>query len=347
MGVFMGEERSLVENVKHYFGKCGGFCFGGQMPDGVTKVAPLKEGVVFPNGAKAAIMLTFDVEGNYGNGTGDEKLEIANYKKICAALSKNKIPATFNIVGKMVEDNGPEFVSWMLDAGSEIAPHGYVHDMNKRYGGDRVYAGHYDRKENFEQIGDGVRALEKFFPGSVKGIRLPYGHFNEYSYEAAESLGLKWTSHVGIDDFMVPGQGFGPRPFRMRMNDKTYPMVEIPLDSQTYDWATWMADEKSNGEFVRAVAAYCKSRGIEFKRTPSGAVGIWRRRLDDAVENESLFTFLCHPVNLAVRSDKWGDAAEEFILPVIEMLGSYAKNNRIWACTCAQMAEFYSNNMKA
>ena len=129
------EERSLVGDLKHASGKYGGFSFGGCQPDGVQVFHPLRKGIEFPNGARSALLLTFDVEGNYGNGTGSEDLEIANYDRICAQLENNGIPATFNIVGKMIEDRGPDFVYRMLRSGSEIAPHGYVHDLNKRHGG--------------------------------------------------------------------------------------------------------------------------------------------------------------------------------------------------------------------
>ncbi len=80
------EERSLIENDKHVSGKYGGFSFGGHQPDGVKVYNPLKKGIAFPNGAKAALLLTFDVEGNYGNGIGNVDLEIANYDRICRRL---------------------------------------------------------------------------------------------------------------------------------------------------------------------------------------------------------------------------------------------------------------------
>ena len=76
------EERTLLENIKHTSGIYGGFSFGGQQPDGVQVYHPLKKGIIFPNGAKAALLLTFDVEGNYGNGIGNIDLEIANYDRI-------------------------------------------------------------------------------------------------------------------------------------------------------------------------------------------------------------------------------------------------------------------------
>ncbi|MEA3364650.1 MAG: hypothetical protein U9Q79_03330, partial [Candidatus Hydrogenedentes bacterium] len=178
-------------------------------------------------------------------------------------------------------------------------------------------------------------------PGSVKGFRLPYGHFNEYTYDAFAEAGLLWTSNVSIDDFLVPGQGFGPAPFRMKLGDKAYPMVEIPLDTQTYDWCIWIADEKANAPFVNSVRAYCESRKIPFERTPRGGVAIWDRRMGDAIESQRMFTLLCHPINLAVFREGWGDPLEAFMLPVIDRLAAYHRNGDAWVCTCAQLAEFY------
>ncbi|MFO7976897.1 MAG: polysaccharide deacetylase family protein [Candidatus Hydrogenedentota bacterium] len=335
------KERSLIEDVKHARGRYGGFCFGGAMPEGASIAEPLPAGAVFPNGAHAALLLTFDVEGTYGNGAGDMQREIVNYYRICEHLARHSIPATFNVVGQMAEEQGPEFIEAMWDAGCEVAPHGYVHDMNKRYGGDAVYAGHYGPEENRAQVRDGIAAIEAVRPGVVKGFRLPYGHFNEYTYNALEEAGLLWASNVGIDDFVVPGQGFGAAPFRMQLGDKVYRMVEIPLDSQTYDWCIWIADEEANATFVNSVRAYCTSRGISFERTPHGGVAVWDRRMRDAIESERMFTLLCHPINLAVFREEWGDPLEEFLLPVIDRLAQYHREGEAWVCTCAQLAEFY------
>jgi peptidoglycan/xylan/chitin deacetylase (PgdA/CDA1 family) len=326
-------ERSLIENNKHAAGKYGGFSFGGCQPDGVKVHQPLDKGIEFPNGARAALLLTFDVEGNYGNGTGSEDLELKNYDRICTRLEENDIPATFNIVGKMVEECGTGFVRRMLNSGSEIAPHGYVHDLNKRHGGDKVYAGHYGRKENRIQVRDGIKALMESLKAEVMGYRLPYGHFNEYSYDAIEEAGLQWTSHVGIE--------FGTQPFQIGLGDNIYNLVEIPLDNQTFDWSIWMADEEANKSFVDAVRAYCRSRGIPFQRSPEGGVVIWRQRMMEAIQQQSVFTLLCHPINLAISPAAGADPMEQFLFPVIDLLGELERSKKAWVCTCAQMADFY------
>lgn len=340
------KQRPLVEEVMHLEGRCGGFSFGGQTPDGVSAVAPLPAGAIFPNGAKAAILLTFDVEGTYGNGTGDMAVEVANYRRITNRLKANGIPATFNIVAKMAAEQGPDFVHWILDAGCEVASHGYVHEMNSLYGGRRIYAGHYGPDENRRQVDDSIAVFDRISKGCVKGIRLPYAHFNEYTYDAIEAAGLAWASNVGIDDFVVPGQGFGGAPFQMQLGAKRYPIVEIPLDTQTFDWATWMADEVSNRTMVEAVKNYCRSRAIEYDPTPAGAVRIWTRRMADAGRAQTCFTLLCHPINLAVRSDRWGDAVEEFLFPVIDHLSALERAGKVWVATCLQMADFYRETMQ-
>ncbi len=227
-----------------------------------------------------------------------------------------------------------------MDVG-EVASHGYVHDMHKRYGGCRVYAGQYGPRENVEQVRDGVAAIEKLFPGTVSGIRLPYGHFNEHTYDAIAALGLRWSSNVGIDDWLHPGQGFGGAPFHIKLGSRIYPIVEIPLDSQTFDWAIWMADERTNRPFVEAVAAFCRHNDIEFERTPAGARRIWERQVQLTIRDETVFTFLCHPINLTIRTPGWRDPLAEFLFPVIEHLGRLQQGQKIWCCTCSEMADFY------
>lgn len=340
------KERSLVEAVKHYAGKYGGFSFGGNIPDGVVVKDPLPKGVTYPNGAKAAVLLTYDCEGNYGNGSGSQAKEVENYNRICARLKENNISGSFYVVGQFAEDDGPGFVEVMLDSGSEVAPHGYAHDLNKIYGGDYVYAGHYGKKENLAQIRDGIAAINKIRNTECKGFRLPYGHFNEFSYEAMAECGIKYTSHLGKDDFIVPGQGYGPQPFTMQLGDTVYPIVEIPLDSQTYDWSIWIADGDANKPFVDAVAVYCKSKNLSYERTPKFGIEIWHQRIKDAVADEAVCVLLCHPTNLAVENEAWGDPIDEFMLPVIDIVGKLHKEGKVWACTGAEMAEFYLEYMK-
>ncbi len=334
-------QRSLLDSSLHAEGRAGGFSFGGRHPEGVGVVSPLPRGHVFPNGAKAAILLTFDVEGDYGNGAGDVQREIDNYDRILTHLGRSGVVATFNIVGQMAEERGGSWVPEMAESGSEIASHGYVHDLNRIYGTGKIYAGHYGAEENRRQVRDGTAALNAIVPGAVHGIRMPYGHFNEYTYDAITEEGLRWASNVGIDDWTHAEQGFGPQPFRIALNDRLYPLVEIPLDSQTFDWAVWKADPVRNRSFVEAVRAFCEARAVPFERTPRGAAVIWQRRMRDAVERGECFTLLCHPINLATPGPDGSDPVETFLYPVIDALADLQARGEAWVPTCRQLAEAY------
>ena len=61
----------------------------------------------------------------------------------------------------------------------------------------------------------------------------------------------------------------------------------------------------------------------------------------EAIENQSVFTLLCHPINLAVKSEASRNPLEQFLFPAIDLLGELNHTKKVWVCTCAQMAEFY------
>jgi len=319
-------------------GKLGGSSFFGRKPLGARAVNSLPLPISFPGGAKAAILLTFDVEGRYGNGAGDETVEIANYRRIADRLNRLGLKATFNIVGEMAEQKGSDFVRWLHDAGSEIASHGYWHEMNRF--GDYTYHGQYGFEENLDSLRRSREILSTITGCPTRGVRIPYAHANEFTYQAIIEAGFDWCSHWGIDDMMDASQGFGPTLFQPALGDTTYNLVEIPLDTQTYDWSIWMADE-NNASFIERVRRYCESRKISFKRTPSGGVDIWMSRVEETMRQGGVFSLLCHPINLAVRDPRWGDPLEEFLFPVFERLAALKNAGAILVPTCGEMAGFY------
>jgi len=316
----------------------GGSSFFGMDPVGARAVRPLPLPAVFPNGARAAALLTFDCEGTYGNGAGDMDLEVRNYFRICDRLEALGLKATFNIVGRMAEEQGPDFVKRIHAAGAEVAAHGYTHEMT--HVGPAPYHGHYGPRENVESLRRGRDCLQRIIDAPVRGVRVPYGHFNEHTYAAIESLGLDWTSNMAIEDLLDPAQGFGPAPFTPALGDREYRFVEIPVDCQTFDWAIWIADE-ANPSFVERVRKYADARGIALLRAPSGAAAIWKERIRQTIGARSVFTFLCHPINLAVSSHRWGDPVEEFLFPVFDDLGRRQDAGELWVPTCGEMADFY------
>jgi hypothetical protein len=70
-------------------------------------------------------------------------------------------------------------------------------------------------------------------------------------------------------------------------------------------------------------------------------VRIWEQLIEDTVESGGIFTFLCHPINLTVLSENWGDPVDEFLFPVIDMLAKARDLRKTWVCTCSQLADFH------
>jgi hypothetical protein len=66
----------------------------------------------------------------------------------------------------------------------------------------------------------------------------------------------------------------------------------------------------------------------------------------DAVQSGGIFTLLCHPINLTIGSERWGDPMEEFLFPVIDLLAGLRDKGEAWICTCGQLAELYRKNAK-
>ena len=87
-------------------------------------------------------------------------------------------------------------------------------------------------------------------------------------------------------------------------------------------------------------------KNIPFDRTPKAAVKIWQQRIADTIENQMVFTLLCHPINLTIKFNKCSDLPEEFLFPVIRHLGRLHQDRRAWVCTCNQLAGFYWSIMK-
>jgi len=332
--------QDLTETASPRVGRFGGSSFFGSNPVGARAVDPLPMPRVFPNGATAAGILTFDVEGRYGNSAEDMDQEIRNYDRIGPRMAELGIKGTFNIVGQMARDRGPAFVRTLDECGCEIASHGFYHELQLGEKDPYSYHGHYGLAENLESLSRSIEVLSGMTGKPIAGVRLPYAHLNEYSYEAIERLGLSWASNFGIDDMLDPSQGFGPAPFRPALGERVFDFVEIPLDTQTYDWAIWIADE-NNPSFIERVRRYAASKQVDLNRTPAGAVEIWRARIRDAMERSSCMTLLCHPINLTARSDRWGDAVDEFLFPIFEELAALQKDKRVWVPLCREMAEFY------
>lgn len=333
--------RDIKAMMGMHDGLVGGSTFAGGPIEGFEQVRPLRPGATFPNGARAAVLFTYDVEGCYGNGIGDVQEEVANYFTITAAHARHRVKATYNVVGKMAEDYGGDFVAAMARSGAEVATHGYLHDMHGI--ADRVYHGHYGHDAIRRDLERGIDVLQRTPGVRVRGCRLPYGHLNEYCYDVFEELGLLWASNAAILDIdnYADGPWFCSNPSRVRVANRAYPIVEIPTDGATYDWSILVADQH-NPDYFAAVQEFVRERGLQgFTRTPAGAAMIWKERIREALDKQIVFALLCHPINLTVKKDWAGSAVHDFLLEIVRYAGQLQDAGKIWCPTCSELAEYY------
>lgn len=184
--------------------------------------------VTWPDGVSCAVALTFDFDAEelwLGNDPGyaDDPgvLALGHYgarvgvPKILELLKQEELPATFFVPGAVAE-RYPGHVAAILEAGHEVAHHGYNHIP-----ADPTVPGLVE-----EQIDRGLEALD-----SVAGIR-PVG------YRAPDGI----SSHLGLRTLTDQGFLYDSSlrdhfaPYRIILDDGTPGPIEIPEQPTLDDW---------------------------------------------------------------------------------------------------------------
>jgi peptidoglycan/xylan/chitin deacetylase (PgdA/CDA1 family) len=185
----------------------------------------------WPNGARCAVMLTFDLdaETTWANGNtsfaGGEKfirsLSLGQYGPLCGVpkildlLDKYDLPATF-FVPAWTAENYPAVFQKIAEAGHELAHHGYHHE--RFY--DKSLA---EQKEIIEKS----QAIFKRLTGKVaQGFRTPSGDWAEKTPELLQEMGFTYSSSMRGDD----------RPYRTEINGQITDFIEIPTRWELDDY---------------------------------------------------------------------------------------------------------------
>lgn len=200
--------------------------------------APETPAMTWPNGAKSALFVGFDVDAEtawIGNnpsnvdrmvttshGGYDARVGIAKIVELMDMLS---IKATFFIPGWTALAH-QAVCEKILTAGHEIGHHGYLHKLPDRTKLD----------EAFEEIDLGFAALEKAFGVRPIGYRAPSGeNFPELLAYLAKS-GIRYSSSFR-DDIL---------PYRHAAFEGQVGPVEIPVNFAFDDWNFGMTSRTSS-----------------------------------------------------------------------------------------------------
>ncbi|MCS7257244.1 MAG: polysaccharide deacetylase family protein [Thermomicrobium sp.] len=179
----------------------------------MTKQVP-----VWPAGHRAALVVSIDVDGEYGviaehgeddwywRGQAKYDLE-AGLWRLLELLDDYDIKATFCWVGLAAEER-PDALRAVVERGHEIATHGWDH---------RVYS----RMSRSEQQEDLIRTRETI--AELAGVT-PVGHKSPFWRPTAETvallqeLGFQWNMDLALGDL----------PVAMRPDPTRHPVIQLP-----------------------------------------------------------------------------------------------------------------------
>jgi peptidoglycan-N-acetylglucosamine deacetylase len=223
--------------------------------------------VEWPQGNRAAASFTFDVDAESvwiamdpANAERPGLLSQAMYGPkvgvplILEVLLQQRIKSTFFIPGVNVELY-PEMVSSIINAGHEVALHGYTHTRPTQLAPEQEQA-ELDR----------AFALLSAAGGAVSGYRSPGWEVSSRTLDLLEEKGLTYSSQF-MDDF---------RPYRHR--DKQ--LVELPVQWILDDWPHF-------GWHVGDSARTIKGT-LEVEQ-------IWREEFDEIRKRSGSYILTMHP----------------------------------------------------
>jgi peptidoglycan/xylan/chitin deacetylase (PgdA/CDA1 family) len=209
--------------------------------------------------AGTARALAFDpaYAGNAMVMSGEEFGTDVGLPRLLAMLSDVEVPATFFVSGVAAEQR-PALVGQLLDAGHEVAHHGYDHRPPTQLS-------EAEEREDFERGLDVLRRLGATLHGHRAALKSP----SLRSAALAAEHGLAYDSALFDDD----------RPYVLETGAGD--VVELPPAWELDDWVQFAFDPAS-----------AQSHGAK----PAGAVAAgWQLALDAARLDGGLFVLSLHP----------------------------------------------------
>jgi peptidoglycan/xylan/chitin deacetylase (PgdA/CDA1 family) len=227
----------------------------------------------WPNGARVAALLSFDVDNEtvalrFGEPTigalsqGEYGARVA-LGRVVSLLDRHRIPASFFIpaVSLMLH---PEMTDVIRKAGHhEFAVHGWIHEMNTQVPAD-VERDLVKRAMDYLTRVTGTKPV---------GYRAPSWNFSPATLSIIRELGFTYESSMMSDD----------RPSELLQDGQPTGIVEIPVE--------WILDD----------APLFNVQGANYA-SPREVAQVWIDEFDKAWEEGTMFTLTMHPHVVGHRS---------------------------------------------
>ena len=257
----------------------------------------------WPNGAKVAVLLSFDVDndtitlarsatpsigamsqGEYGARVG--------LQRVVDLIDRHAIPASFFIpaVSLILQ---PDMVDVIQQSGRhEFGVHGWIHEVNTEL----------DAETERDLVGRATDYLEEVTGRRPVGYRAPSWNFSPNTLRIIRGFGFLYDSSLMADD----------RPYELLENGEATGIVELPVE--------WILDD----------APLLNPRGASYT-SPRDLLQVYIDEFDKAYEEGTMFVLTTHPHIIGHRSR---------ILILEELISHIQSFDGVWFATHEQVARY-------
>lgn len=258
----------------------------------------------WPNGARVAVLLSFDVDNEtigirYGEPTVGA-LSMQQYgarvglPRIVALLDKHRIPATF-FAPSVSLSLTPSMIPLIKRSGRhEFGIHGWIHELNMTLPDSAERA----------LLQKAMAEVTELTGTKPTGYRAPSWNFSPNTLHILRDMGFRYESSLMADD----------RPYELLQDGQPTGMVEIPVE--------WILDD----------APLFDPRGQSYMN-PRDVARVWMDEFDKAYDEGTMFVLTMHPHISGHRSRI---VALEQLIAHIQAKGP----GKVWWATHGEAAEY-------
>ncbi|MDD9890712.1 MAG: polysaccharide deacetylase [Gammaproteobacteria bacterium] len=228
----------------------------------------------WPNGARVAVLLSFDVDNETTQGLRNGEINIgplsqgqygarAALPRIVNLMDEEEIPASFFFPAWSLKI-APEQADLILASGRhEIGVHGWIHELNTAL----------DAETEERLLRLSMESIEEITGIKPVGFRAPSWNHSASTLQIVRELGFLYESSLMHDD----------RPYELLQNGEATGMVELPVE--------WILDD----------APLFNPLGTRYMN-PRDVMQVWIDEFDQAWEERTMFLLTMHPHVIGHRS---------------------------------------------